>query len=234
MNKYLISFYDFWANLLPPNKRIKTFISFGKVIMSQIQWLHTNLFVKYYKGETLTYWNATTIYSKGVYIKGQDKAIYYCISTAPMGTSVYDTNYWLAINSSFIGSETRLKFTSQKSIFEYALNTWFDQTFINPPFQLSLNSVSLSPINITTNSIDIDIFLVGNISQDTSNVSATGYDSSYYIGLAPTSYLNNDFTINYLNTIVPSYLTIVQFEEQIKAFADKINLAGLKYNIISY
>jgi len=234
MNKYLISFYDFWANLLPPNKRLAKFIAFGKSIMSQIQWNHTNLFVKYYKGDTVAYWYSTVVYTKGTYIKGLDKAIYYCIKTASAGTTVYDTNYWLLINSSFIGSETRLKFTSQKSVFEYALNTWFDQTFINPPKQPTLNSASNNVIYITTNSIDINIFLVGSSVVDTSNISATGFDSSYYVGLAPSSYINNDFTIYYASSIVPSYLTSIQFEQQIKAFADKINLAGLRYNITSY
>ena len=232
-NKYYIDWNLYVQNLLPVSKRLSRFISFGKVLVSQIKWLHTNLFTYFYDGTSFAYWDSSVSYTKGTYIKGLDKSVYYCIATAPAGKTVYDINFWIPINKEFIGAKERIKFTSQKVVFEYALNKWFDYSFVNPPLQSSLNSVANNTIYITTNSVNVNIFVVGQNLTNSSTV-GIGVDSKFYVGLPPSDYNQNDFTINYDGGLVPSYLTNTSFENQIRSFADKIVLAGIKYNIQAY
>jgi hypothetical protein len=233
-NKYYIDWYQYLQNLLPVNKRLNKFIVFGKVLVSQIKWLHINIFSYFYDGATFSYWDISISYTKGTYIKGLDKSIYYCIADSPAGQTVYDVNYWLPINSEFIGAKDRVRFTSQKVIFEYALNTWFDYTFQNPPLQSPLNSVSNNTIYISANTINPNVFVIGQNLTNSSVVGVTYTDSKYFVGLPPSSFVQNDFTINYQLSAIPSYLTSTEFEKQIRAFADKLVLAGTQYNIQSY
>jgi hypothetical protein len=160
--------------------------------------------------------------------------VYYCIATAPAGKTVYDLNYWLPINKEFLGAKDRIRFTSQKVLFEYALNKWFDYSFVNPPLQSPLNSASNNTIYISANTINPNVFIMGQNLTNSSVVGVTYTDSKYFVGTAPSSFVQNDFTINYQLSAIPSYLTSTAFEKQIRAFADKLVLAGTQYNIQSY
>ena len=147
---------------------------------------------------------------------------------------VYNINYWLPINDEFLGAKDRIRFTSQKVLFEYALNKWFDYSFVNPPLQSPLNSVANNTIYITSNTINPNVFTIGQNLTNSSVVGVNYVDSKYFVGLPPNSFTQNDFTVKYDGNIVPSYLTNSAFENQIKSFADKLVLAGIKYNIQAY
>ncbi|MGL4362005.1 MAG: hypothetical protein ACRCSG_01760, partial [Cellulosilyticaceae bacterium] len=133
---------------------------------------------------------------------------------------------WYKTQDNFVGIDERMKYTSQKIIFEYALNKWFGTTFSQPPL--------VSPIYIVNNN-NTGVFLVSETSINTSQVGLYDSDTFDFVGLEPNYYETNTFTINYPSTL-PTILSITTqlLEQQIANIADKIKISGTTYNIQSY
>lgn len=227
MPNYNVNFSNSWQNLMPPNKRLTKYLSWGKVLLYPLQWLHSRLFLDYKEGTIYLDWNNGTAYTKGTFVKYTNKSIYYCIQDTTAGITPLNIDYWYKTQDNFIGVTERMKYTSQVILFEYALNRWFGQTFVQPP--------SVNPIYINTNIIDINSFLVS--SDDTNSAYAVNLDSEalQFVGETFSSTSLNSFTI-YYPVGLPAILGISSgvLEQQIATLADKLKISGTKYNITSY
>jgi len=234
MNKYAYNFINFWLNLLPPNKRLSSFIGLGKPFMTPLTWLHNNIFTRFYEGDSSANYDNSATYTFGNQIRYIDKCIYLCIKDCT-GITPVNTSYWLKTNSNFIGIKDQLMFTSQIALMEYFLNTWFARTYNTTPSQPPLTSTYTNDIYIETNDIDSLIFLVATTDILSGNVSLHDYTSDYFVGTNPSDYNQYSYTIKWLSTI-PTDLGIsnIEFEKQLTVQANKLNLAGLKFNTQSY
>ena len=234
MSKYTFNFNNFSLNVLPPNKRLDKFTAFARSLMSPLTWLHSNFFAKFYEGDYSANYSNSTTYNFGDTVKDTDKSIYYCLQTCT-GINPLNSDYWLKVNDFFIGIKDQLKITSQIALFEYYLNTIFERSYYYTPSQYPLTSSYHNDIYITTNDINASLFLVAIKDEDSSVVSLRDYDADYFVGTNPTDYNQNAFTINVnINVADDLGLSFPELEPQVRFYADKMNLAGLKYNIQSY
>lgn len=241
MFSYVINFFNFWINLLPNNKRFNIFNSWGKVLMTPLDYLQTNTFYwwTYNEYETIgtsIFWNSLDTYLVGDYVVGLDNYLYLCIQDTSAGDLPTNTDYFTKINNDFVGVFAKLKYDSRIGMYEKALNValGYGDTLPNPPYQNTLNTNDRPTVYIDTNDTDSDLFLVSPTVTDTALVALDGITSQDFVGLPPTSYNQNSYTIYYDSTLVPSDYTTIEWENKIKSIADTINLAGLQYNIESY
>jgi hypothetical protein len=232
-NNYNVNFYNVWTNLLAPNKRLSKYIAWGKVLVYPLQWLHQTFFVEYKNGSTSVEWDNLTSYSVGFSVKYIDKSIYYCIKNTTAGIDPLNKEYWYKTQDIFIGVTERMKYTSQKMLFEYALNTFFGITYLQPP--------SNNDIYISNFYVDVNSFIVGQDDTDTAFASLTGSQALDFVGENKTTYNEYSFVIYYpLSIATTSYptLTVPQamtlIEGQIANIADKLKISGTLYTIISY
>lgn len=229
MPNYNVNFSNVWQNLMPPNKRLTKYLAWGKVLVYPLQWLHTRLFLDYKEGTIYLDWAISTSYTKNTFVRYTNKSIYYCIQDHTSSSTItpLDTNYWYKTQDSFIGVTERMKYTSQIILFEYALNRWFGQTFVQPP--------SVNPIFINTNDIDINSFLVSSDDLNSSYAAFEGSQSLQFVGLSYSSTDNSSFTINYPIGL-PATLGITDsvFRQQLSTLANQLKISGTNYNFISY
>ncbi len=122
------------------------------------------------------------------------------------------------VTNEFIGASERIKYSSQKLLFEYALN----------------KSLFTTGIYIENNFIASDVvFLMGNSGEVSSLMPNSSVNQIHYLGNTPNYVTDtNDFTI-YVPTIW--YASLGTYNEQlIRNIADKYVLAGITYNVTAY
>jgi hypothetical protein len=227
MANYNVDFSKVWQNLMPPNKRLTKYLAWGKVLLYPLQWLHSRFFIDYKEGTIYLDWNNSTAYTKNTFVKYTDRGIYCCIENTTAGITPLNSNYWYKTQDSFIGLTERMKYNSQKMIFEYALNRWFGLSFVQPP--------SLSPIYITNNTLDLNNFLVSSNDEDSSYATLAGNFSLDFVGTTVTSYSQYSFTIYYPSSLPATLgITSTLLEKQIEELANKLKISGTLYNILSY
>lgn len=134
---------------LPPYKRGIVMGKWVQTLVSQVQYLVYKMLTDWRTGSGYPYWIPGT-YNKGVRVVYKF-AVYEC--TQDGTTSTPPNTGWQLYLSNFIGADTRKKFTGQKVVLEYALNTYYNTTFKQPPLQ--------SDIYITNNTADTIGFVVG-------------------------------------------------------------------------
>lgn len=230
---YNVNFSNQWEQATPPNKRLSKYLAWGKVLVYPLQWLHNAFFIEYKEGNPSANWDIGTAYTVGASVKYIDKSIYYCIKNTTAGIDPLNTEYWYKTQDIFIGLTERMKYNSQKMVFEYALNTFFDITYLQPP--------SVSPIYINNFYVDVNSFIVGQNDIDTSYAAISGYKALDFVGEDVTTYNPYSFVIYYpltLATTTYPLLTVPQamalIEGQIANIADKLKISGTLYTIISY
>ena len=222
---YNFDLNTFTKNMLPPNKRLSVFEAFMRVIVKPLQWLHDNLFTYYKEGTSFPDYNALTAYVVGDYVTYKDKGVYYCIA-ATTGNAPGNTTYWYKIQDVFLGISERIQYQPQILVFEWALNRFFGQTFVNPP--------SVNPIYIQTNAIDVNTFFVGTIDFSTAQIPLS-LGNNNFIGDSSAAVKIYSFTINYPTGLPASLgLTTNEFENLLKQQADKIKAAGTLYDLNAY
>ena len=94
-----------------------------------------------------------------------------------------------------------MKYTSQKIVFEYALNRWFGLTFVQPN--------AISPIWINTPFIDTNSFLVSSDDINSALAAYPGDNAQQYVGESYTDTETASFTIFYPSTL-PATLGITE------------------------
>ena len=204
---YDFSLSTFIEQLTPKFYAFDANLYWQKSLLKPIDWLKNNLFEFYAKGLTRTLWNIATPYTVGTIVRF-DEGLYECL-IANTGESL-TSEYWYKIQEDRIGLYTRLNFRNNKKVFEYALNNRFYSSGIN-----------------ITNVTDANPFYVGISESSTIGIS----NSSLNVPLT-NAYNLFDFTINVPTAIYSGLGT--NAEKIIRAQADKINMAGMNYNIATY
>jgi len=204
---YDFSLSTFIEQLTPKYYAFDANLYWQKSLLKPIDWLKNNLFEFYAKGLTRTLWNIATPYTVGTIVRF-DEGLYECL-IANTGESL-TSEYWYKIQEDRIGLYTRLNFRNNKKVFEYALNNRFYSSGIN-----------------ITNVTDANPFYVGISESSTIGIS----NSSLNVPLT-NAYNLFDFTINVPTAIYSGLGT--NAEKIIRAQADKINMAGMNYNIATY
>lgn len=228
-----MSIYDYDTDLFnqqmtPPTKRLTKFNAWGKAVLTQLQYTIDLIFGNYADGDISADYSNVTVYSIGDRVRYTDKSVYEYINDTPdSGNAPTDVLYWRKILQTYVGVRERAKYNAQKMVYEYALNKWFNTTFRLP-------SVGVSDIYIVTNTVDINYFVSGVDGASSSGAAISGAKSVEFVGTSYT-YSGNYYTI-FVPVAVFTALgsTLAEREAQITNFADRINLAGLTYNIDTY
>lgn len=219
--------------IAPPTLRQPKFLSWLYVITKPVQSLWDLIFNDYKDGTTVYYDLDNTfflpplgyVFSVGEVIK-YSKGIYICVETFTYSGTI-DLTKFNKLQDNFLGVEERIKYNSQKILFEYAMNTWFSVPNVSIPY----------PIFITNNFIQSEtIFLMGGSSETSSLMANSSINSVDYMGNVPNYIgVSFDFTINVpLDLFDTLGTTTINKENTIRQFADKYNLAGTTYNVITY
>lgn len=215
---YDIDFTQQAIELSPVDKRSQTNVGFIASLLSALQWTRDLIFGSYKKGATAPAYSpgAYNLYDQVLYQNGVYESL------IANNTDLPSTNNWRLIQPNFIGMDERILYSSNKLIFESALNKWFGTQFRQPP--------SLSDIYITTVPRIVNGFIVGTTGLNSSSVGRT--TSSAYIGTYYTAPVNLNFIINIPSAV---YAALgANAEQVVRNFADKINTAGLFYSIQTY
>lgn len=224
-NIYIISFQLLWETLYPPILRLPKHLAWGKVLERPLQYLHQLFFTDYANGSAYPYWNPPTTYNIGdrviSAVDHTNRSVYECIATTIFNDPT-DTNYWVLVNDNYIGIRERIKYNSQKVLFEFALNKWF----------------MCSGIRISNQNTISSSFLLGQTGPFSSTLS-----NSSIIPYSSPSYLTNNLVVassfNYIifvpNGILSQLaLTVTDQKNIVRSFADNYNLAGMIYDVQGY
>lgn len=178
---------------LPPYKRGSVMGRWVQTLVSQIEYLVYKMLVDWRLGGGYPNWIAGT-YNKGTRVVYKF-AVYEC--TTDGTTSSPPLAGWRVYNSNYIGADTRKKFTGQKVVLEYAINSYYQTTFRQPPLQ--------SDIYITNKTAGVVGFVVGETtgsvvsSIDTAGIPEYNYYHTYslyqqvsFLGYLYTSLTNGN------------------------------------------
>ena len=241
--------------LLPPDKRTGVISGYLRAWFEPIKYLGEKILTDYRIGRNYPEWIAGT-YAE--YDKVKFKQIVY-ESLVDGNTDQPPSANWRVYLPSFIGVESRVKFNSQKVVMEYALNTYFNTNFRQPPL--------ISDIYIERTGRQLVAFRIG----QTVGSTIAQHDTASYAQWTPTSYNAGDIVvkngllytslvnsnteepptdkwhpteaIGYPSVFTRSVNFIIYFpaavyagtnESDIRNFVDKINTAGLFYSIATY
>lgn len=222
---YSLNFDKLGENLLPNNKRLVKYKSFVSTLLSPLAWLHNRFFYDYKEGAAYAPYNNATQYYRGDIVIYLDKSIYYCLNDS-LGNIPTNSAYWYKVQDVYLGIKERIYYQPQRLTFEYALNRFFGQLFVNPP--------ATNVIYISNNTIDANGMVIGLNDADTALIpELLGFNN--YVGSTPPSSNIYAFTI-YYPVYLPATLSLTtsEFESILKQQADKIKLAGTFYNIATY
>jgi hypothetical protein len=272
-----------WRLLVPPDKRLPKWLSWGTVLMTGQQWKQDTFFNGYMTGAANMETPATlfaylTRYGKGdriifgipkaVHIYG-DNAVYEAVqdlpfsgipptgialvpdeapdsansnSAAALAWLIPDPdsgNYWVKIQDNFIGANERALYSASRLVFEYALNKWFFTTFRQPSSDDTVHSDIYIKPNVRLN----DLLYMGPAGNGYNYIPPLSPMATPYVGLSSLLANNFDFTIffpvgNYndldAEPDVIATNNTTQRDNIVRSFADKINAAGMIYNITTY
>lgn len=218
-----MAIYDYNTNtvaeqLSPPTLRGNKFLAWLYVLAKPIQNLHDLIFSDYKVGNVYYNYSNVATYGFTDRVRWADKAIYECIVTTSLGNLPSNTTKWVKVNDVFIGTDERVKYSAQKLLFEQALNTFF----------------ITSGIYITNNFTTVgNVFVMDTTSEESSIMSySNDYQPDFMDYTATYSTALFDYTINvplvFHTTLGANASTIIS------TYANKYNLAGMQFNVITY
>lgn len=234
MSIFDIDFNVKGVEIIPPDKRDIGLMFIIKAVIKPIQWLRDFGFGSYKKGAIglIPDWSAGTynLFDRVIYNKQVFESLISNNSDEPgLVTS------WRMYQGNFLGFDRRMQFSSNKLLFEFALNLWFRTTFRQPTSNEASPDFYLpkSDIYLVTNEIPVSVFRVG-----------FSEDESSSVGLATSSepvYDDYDFAAVYgLTIMIPIALwnslnsDASKRDGVVRSFADKCISAGVLYNIQTY
>lgn len=229
MSIYTIDFDQTSEELLPPHKRVDDILAMVKSIHEPLQ--NVELFFRIIReGATgISLFNAGTTYVFSEKVVFQRRVYYRNEITEGYvaGITPTNTDYWVKIADNRIGLSTRIRFTNQKILLEYALNLIFGTTFNQPP--------SLSAIYIINNNTDDDNFMVGEIDTETSTVAQTDAESDWFVSEFDADFTIADFTV-FVPVAVWTALASTSTERNniILAVVNKYKLFGYTADVQTY
>jgi hypothetical protein len=218
-----MAIYDYNSNtvaeqLTPPTLRGSKFLAWLYVLVKPIQDLHDLIFSDYKTGNVYSDYNNLTTYNFGERVRWTDKAIYECIATTSLGNLPSDATKWIKVNDVFIGTDERVKYSSQKLLYEQALNTFFITTGI----YIQNNFVSVG-----------NVFVMDSTSEGSSIMSySNDYQPDFMDYTATYSTAIYDYTI-YVPILFYASLG-TNANTIISTYANKYKLAGMQFNVITY
>lgn len=217
---YHIIYSLVWEKILPPILRSTKHLEWGKVLTKPLQWLNDLNWDEYIGINLTVYFDIATNYNKGDKVYGDDRAIYEALSNT-IGNPLSDDVIWLKVLDNHIGVRERVKYNSQKILFEFALNRWF-------------NVLAAPLIYIQNNTIYTGTMVMDRSSTDSSVIARDSNYSQSYMGNNP-AYNNIAFTI-FVPLAVFNALAATNTEREniIRNFADKYVLAGIIYDVQTY
>lgn len=205
-----------------PDKRTAVTTAFNKGLVAQTSNAHVQLFETYKDYVSVSVWVNGSYNRKDLVKYG--KSIFQ--SSADTTNEPTFSDDWVLVSVNFLGNDFRLKIRGEKLKLEFALNTWFNTTFRQPPLR--------SSIYITTNEIlSAPVFRVGIIEFESSRI---------YTDLSD-EFVVNDYTFleQYNLTIwlpIAVYNALATTNDArnsiIKSFADRYINAGITYNSNTY
>lgn len=212
--------------LMPPKLRKDKHLSWLKVILKPLSNLFNIDFKDYTLGVSYDLWDSGDTYSFGNRVIWTDKRVYESLADSNFNNLPSDTTKWLLCQNIFIGVDERVKYNSQKLLFEFALNRFF---MVDP--------LPADQIFIDNNFVDVgSVFLMGTTGQSSSLMPLNSVNQIHYMGLVPAyQTVTNDYTINVPIAVFNSLgSNDANRETAIRNFADLYNLAGMQYNVVSY
>lgn len=218
---YIIQFSLLWEKLMPPILRKSLHLAWGSVVVAPLQRLRDLIFNDYANGSHYDAYDNSTAYVIGDIVYYTDRAVYQCIENST-GNLPTDTNYWFKLLDNRIGVRERIKYNSQKVLFEYALNRWFDVPSADPQ------------IYIQNNTIYGTAFLLGQTGAYSSTMPRSSVHQLYYLGNS-YDYRSDAFTI-FVPVAVFNALASNNTDREniIRNFADNYVLAGMIYSVVTY
>jgi hypothetical protein len=220
MSIYSVNFSQLWATLTPPVLKKPMQLVWGTVLMKPIQYIRDLVFDDYADGSPYSIYSNASVYTTDDRVVFIDRGVYESISGST-GILPNDVNYWNKVNDNYIGVRERIKYNSQKVLFEYGLNRWF---------QCSGIYIDNTPYTSTG-------FLMGQTGEFSSTLSniSTSINISYLNNTGYSGYTSSSYTI-FVPNVVYTGLSSTQIESEniVRSFADKYNLAGIQYSVSGY
>jgi hypothetical protein len=218
---YSVDYNQKVIETLVPDKRQPKTVAFLQQLAKEVSGNHNQLFTIYKGFQSPTIWSAGT-YTKNTVVR-YAKSIYLAAENTNAEPSF--SNVWILVSPNFMGNDFRLAIRGEKLNLEYALNTWFNTTFRQPPL--------VSDIYLSTNVILDQIFRVGINENESSNI-YKDISSEFVIN----NYLFTDqynLTINVPLSVYNALGSTTDIRTSIiRNFANLYISAGITYNIITY
>lgn len=140
---------------------------------------------------------------------------------------------WILVSPNFMGALQRTSFSSQKLLYEYALNLWFNTTFREPV--IGVSDIYIKPLSVVLNQMyfypntNNCFFIPKTILNQPYYL-----QSKYFFPTSPSAPYNN-FTIYIPNAVYTNLSANAGMREQIvRNFADLLCPAGSYYNVVTY
>lgn len=197
------------------------FIAFFYAFPSPLDWLSAS-FAAFRNGYSATEYSALTAYVVGARVK-YGNAIYECIADSTGNLPTVGT-YWTMFSSNWTGVNNRIKYSSSRALFEYALNREFSGTFLQP--DASPRTVN-SDIYIRSKSISGG-FTIGVTEPFSGSVGVLDGDS-----ISESEIYGGDNFIVYVKDTLGITLGS-DAEKRLIAFVDKYKAIQKTYSIVYY
>ena len=245
---YIISYSLQDELLLPPQLRQQKMVDYLNSISSPLQWMHDITWVdSYVDGFTYPDYSTASTYYPGLgntigdRVIYKDRGVYECIATCSNIDPIkLGSPYWELISDNYLGARERVLYNSQKVVFEFALNRWFQTGVLTIPYS--------GGIYINNNITQPNSFIMGTSSQLSSYMvdsTVNGPPQSGWLSLnpfnpPPSQYNFTIFVpISTVNQIDAGNTYSVPFLSKnadtiIRSFADTLKISGMLYDIKSY
>lgn len=217
MSIFNVNFSQIWQTFTPPVLRKPIQLAWGETLLKPVQYMRDLIFVDYADGSVYNDYSPLSSYTPSDRVIYTDRGVYENHNSS-VGFAPTDTAYWNKINDNYIGIRERVRYNSQKKLFEYSLNRWFQCTGIyieNTPIQASF-------------------FTMGQTGTYSSTMS-NGASNQFYMGNSYSANSTSSYTIWVPLTAYTGMSTVLTERENIvRSFADNYNLAGMFYSVSGY
>jgi len=219
---------------LPLYHRTPKFIAWFKgIIGGGSSWLY-NLFTKYTKGDSLTFfWINSSTYNINDKVKTYDGVFISLKNSNINNNPNLNNGYWYKVSSSYLGADERSNYSAQKMSMEKMLNRYFMTEFRQPASIDSSGYFPLSDIYIKT----IQPLYTSFVTFSGFNGSSASYSNNSGNNASFTGYVSSIDTTYQFIVYVPISLSISlgdSYDSIIREKIDSIYVFGTSYKIQTY